>query len=83
MKQETVEIDGKAYTVKELKFSDLAGETNPDPKAITKRLMLLSTGLSEEEYEALSMKEGMTLLLAVNRINGLDDSNFQQQSKSD
>ena len=41
--------------------------------------MKLSTGITDEEYEDLSMKDGLNLQKAVNEINGLED--FQKPLK--
>jgi hypothetical protein len=40
-------------------------------------MLQLSAGVTDEEFDALSMRDGVALTQAVNEVNGLDE-NFQQ-----
>ena len=68
-----IEIGNKKYEIKEIKYKDLADFGTLPPGEAAKKMMLLSTGMSEEEYENLSMKEGVELQTAINDLNGLED----------
>ncbi len=71
--EKKVEINGKAYVVKEMPYI-AAFELDQDKKAESARLMLKkSVGLTDEEINALSMKEGLQLQKYINEVNGLDD----------
>lgn len=67
-------ISGKTYEVKEVKYktfvSNVAGGAKEDSAKI---LMQASTGISDEDFDNLSMKNGILLQKAVNEINGLSE----------
>ena len=63
----------REYTVKELKYKDLTSLADISKEEAAKKLMLLSTDLTEEEYEELSLKDGVALQKAVNELNGLTE----------
>ena len=76
MKTETLEIDGKEYTVSELKYKDVAELADLSKSDSAKKLMLLSTGITDEEYNELGMSVGIEIITAVNKLNNLDTENF-------
>ena len=71
MEEKKVVIDEKEYTVKEIKYKDLASLADVSKEEAAKKLMILSTGMSEEDYEELGMKAGLELQKASNELNGL------------
>jgi len=71
-----IEANGKTYTVKEIKYKDVARLSEVSKEIAAKQMIMLSTDMSEEEYENLSMKDGIKLQQEVNELNGLSD--FQQ-----
>ena len=68
-----IEVEGKTYTVKEIKYKDLTGFGEVSQEEAAKKVMLLSAGLTEEEYNDLSLKVGIALQKAINELNGLED----------
>ncbi len=76
MKEKKIEIDGKSYTIKELKYKDLAAASDMEKSEVAKYLLVSSTGISNEEYEELSMKDGIKLMAVVNELNGLTGEDF-------
>ena len=77
-----IDINGKKVEIKELTYLDSieVGELREKEglkAAITKQL-LLSTGLSNEEVEKLSLKEGAAIQKAINEINAIDVLDFQK-----
>ena len=79
MEEKEITINGKVFKIKEIKYKDAAsfGELSKEDSA--KKLILLSTNLTEEEYEILSMKDGMEIQKEINELNGLTD--FQNPTK--
>lgn len=77
MTEQIILSNGKEYTVKEIKYKDLVGQGKLDEGTAAKKLLQLSTGLTDEEYDNLSMKDGILLTQVVNRINGLSTMDFQ------
>lgn len=73
--------NGKEYVVKEVKYKDMMANASEDRAASAKTLLQLATGITDEEYENLSMKDGILLQKAINTINGLDDDFLQQAPK--
>ena len=83
--EKKITIGEKEYTVKELKYKDVAGLGQEDQTANVKKLMQLSTDMADEEYDNLSMKEGIAIQKVVNELNGISED-FQlpnQQTKKD
>ena len=76
--EEKVTIGEKEYTVKEIKYKDVAGLGKIEPEESAKQIMLISTDITVEEYDNLSMKDGIKLQKVINEINGLDGKDFQQ-----
>jgi len=76
MKEKTIEVDGKSYTIRELKYKDLIAVADKGKEEVAKTLLISSTKLSDEEYEELSMITGIKLMTAVNEFNGLIEGDF-------
>ena len=80
--EKLVKIKDKEYQIKEVKYKDMisiATAHKDDASEYTKKIMQLSTGITDEDYDNLSMKDGLELQKAVNTINGLE--NFQKPLK--
>lgn len=67
----------KEYDVKELKYKDLAGLADFTKQDAAKQMIILSTEMTEEEYDNLSLKDGIDLQKKINELNGLDED-FQK-----
>ena len=76
MEKKDIEINGNMRTIKELKYKTLASLADASKEEASKKLILLSTDMTEEEYEEMSLREGIAIQKAINELNGLDD--FQQ-----
>jgi len=77
VKQETLEINEKVYTISELKYKDVAALQDLSKVEAAKKMMQLSTGITDEEYDDLSMTDGVALMKLANKVNNLDTENFQ------
>jgi len=82
MKEKTIEIDGKSYTIKELKYKDIAAVADLSKSEVAKSLLINATGLTSEEYEELSMKVGIKLMSEVNSFNGLTEKDFPKATQT-
>ncbi|KKK88890.1 hypothetical protein LCGC14_2738610 [marine sediment metagenome] len=78
--EQKVTINDKEYTVKEIPYID-AVDTDPNEgrKAMVSKALMLSVGLTQEEINALTMKEGLTLQKVIDEVNGLVD--FQKAAE--
>lgn len=66
---------GKEYVVKEVLYKDVVSKTTDVSKEEAAKVLLqLSCGLTDDEYNTLSMKDGIALQKVVNEINGFDES---------
>ena len=64
----------KEYVVKEVLYKDIASMQTGDNKAdVAKALLKLSANISDEEWETLSMRDGVKLQKVVNDVNGLTE----------
>ena len=77
MQTEEVKIGEKTYIVKEIKFKDVTKLTNVSQEEASKILMKSSTDMTDEEYDNLSMKDGIKIMKIVNKLNGLEERDFQ------
>lgn len=78
-----VEISGKKYTIKRLKYMDTIGQgvTPGDIKAATKTLFKLSAGLTDEEIDALELGDGIKLQKIISEVNELSVEDFQEPTE--
>lgn len=79
MEEKEITINGKVIKIKEIKYKDAAKFGDMEKNEAAKQLMLLSTTLTEEEYENLTMREGIILQKEITELNGLTD--FQNPTK--
>ena len=71
--EKIIKIGDKEYTIKEVSYIDMV-DLNPEKRGDTvKKLFKLSLGLSDEDIQKISMKEGLELQKSINEINGLSD----------
>ncbi len=75
--EEKVKIEEKEYTVKEIKYKEVTKLSDIPKEEASKILMQLSTGMTDEEYDNLSIKEGIKLQKVINKLNGLEED-FRQ-----
>ena len=79
-----VKLSNKTYNVREIKYKEIAKLGEISKEELMKQIMLLASDITSEEYEELSMKDGVKLQKVVNEINGLDEGqDFQKPLRSD
>lgn len=79
--EKIIEIGEKSYTIKELKYKDITAVVDMEKSEAAKILLINSTGITDEEYNELSMKDGIALMKAVNELNGLEED-FQAATQT-
>lgn len=79
MKKEIV-IGDRTFLIREILAVELDEVDLRDSKATQKVLVTKGAGLSDDEYIKLTIKERLSLLTAINEINGFGD--FQQTSSA-
>jgi len=72
MKKE-ITIGDKKFIVRELLAIEVDDINWDDRKEAIKKQVMLSTGINEQEYNSLTMKERLHLINTINEINGLQD----------
>ena len=73
MKSKEIEVNDRKFTITEIKYKDLTSFADLEKGEAAKKIMLVSTGMTEEEYDNLSVKEGVLIQKEINELNGLDD----------
>jgi hypothetical protein len=73
MLSKKIAVGSKEFEIKELKYKDLLLFSGLPDGESSKKMMLLCTGISEEEYNDLSMSEGIAIQKVINEVNGLSD----------
>lgn len=82
MNSKEIKINDRTFVVKEILYKEsvkIGKEYANDSEQLNKQLLMLSTGLTSEEYETLSMKDGIALQTVFNDVNGLNAENFQKR----
>ena len=82
MEEKEVKIGDKTFVIRELKYKELTGIGTTDQAVLAQKLIQLSTNISDEEYDNLSMKVGIELTTEINKLNGIDTENFRQKTES-
>lgn len=77
MEEKEIVVNGKTYKIKELKYKDVAALGQITQEESAKKMMILSSSMTEEEYNELSMKDGIEIQKAINDLNGLGED-FQK-----
>lgn len=75
--EKTIKIGDREFNLKELKYKVIASLSDLSKEESAKKLMILSTDMSDDEYDNLSLKEGITLQKEINEFNGLGED-FQK-----
>lgn len=79
--QKEIDVSGKKVIVGELKYRDITQMADLSKEAGIKLLIMKSTNMTSEEYDNLSLKDGMIIQQAVNELNGLDSFSQIQPTK--
>ncbi len=82
MEEVEITIGDKKYKITEIKYKDVAKFGQTEPAEAAKKMIQMSTSMSDEEYDNLSMKEGLKLTTEINKLNGIDE-NFQTSQSKD
>jgi hypothetical protein len=79
MVEHEIEVNNRKFRIRELLAIELDDVDWSDRKTAVKKQVLMSTGMSEEEYSKLTVKERLAIIQEINKINGFDD--FQNPAK--
>ena len=77
--EKEIKVNDKSFFIKEVKYKNIFQLQGLTPEQSGKKLMQLAVGITDEEYENLSLSEGIKLMEIVNEVNGLSQptENFQ------
>ena len=64
-----VEVNGKKFVVRELLATELDNIDLNDSKNSIRKQVILSTGISEDEYNKLTVKERGAILKVITELN--------------
>jgi len=75
--EKEIEVNGKKFKIRELLAIELDGMDFSEEKKMDsiKKEVCLSTGISEEEYKLLTIKERLSIIEVINEINGFLKTN--------
>ncbi len=73
METKEIEIEGKIFVVKELKYKDMAKMADVSKEEATKSLIMMSVTMTDDEYDNMSLNIGIKLQKVINNLNGLED----------
>ena len=83
MKEIQVVVGDKEFTIKELLYKDLAELTDLSKSEMTKKLIMSSAELTEEDYNLLTIGQGIKLQNSISELNNLTDFQDPQTQKSE
>lgn len=70
--QKEIKIGEKTYIVRELKYKDVTKMADIPKEEAVKQMLILSTGITDTEFDELTLSQGLELQKSVNEVNGLD-----------
>lgn len=73
MRTKEIEVNDRKFMISEIKYKELTSFADLEKGEAAKKIMIVSTGITEEEYDELSVKEGVILQKEINELNGLED----------
>jgi len=73
--QKELKIGEKTFIVRELLAIELDDINFDDKKESIKKQVMLSTGITEEQYKNLTIKERFAIVNTINEINGFSQAN--------
>ncbi len=83
--EKEIDINGKKIVIKEITYLDSieVGELREKEglKVAISKQLLFSAGLSNEEIEKLTLKEGAKIQKAINEVNAIDITDFQKPTE--
>ena len=68
-------VGDKKFKVRELLAIELDDVNWDDKKEVIKKQVILSTGMSDDEYQKLTVKERFSIIKVLNELNGFSDAN--------
>jgi len=74
-----VKIKDKVWNLREILAIELDGIDWSNKFEVIKKQVIISTGISEEDYNKLTVRERMVLMHKINELNGFND--FQVPTK--
>jgi len=78
---EKVEVNGKEYVIREITYLEAMGMSKYEDLLIkSKEILKLASGITEEELIKVSLRDGLKLQKAVDKINNISD--FQKPVES-
>lgn len=72
-------VNEKKFKIRELLAIELDDIDWNDKNLAVKKQVMLSTGISEDDYKKLTVKERLKIVNAINDVNGFSD--FQTPAK--
>ena len=69
-----VELSIRKFTVRNIRFMDMACTDTANKDAATRRTLQLGSDLTDEEINNLSVKDGIKLTKAINELNGFTEA---------
>lgn len=71
--EKKVKIGDKEFTIKEIPYIEAININSENRSETSRTLFKLSVGLSDEEINKLTLKEGIELQKVIIEVNGLGD----------
>lgn len=68
-----IKIGEKEYSIRELRYGEILSLGELSKQDLIKRTIILATGMTEEEFNNLSLKDGLRVGKAVDTVNSLPE----------
>lgn len=79
--EKKVTVGEREYTLKEIPYVEAVNIDPNDREKTVRKLLELSAGLSDEDIDKLTLREGIELQKHINELNGLTED-FTEPIKS-
>ena len=74
--EKEIQVDGKSYKIRELLFVEIINIPADNKQEASKKMIQLATGISDDDFQKLTVKEGLKLMETINEMNGFTTTGF-------
>ena len=81
--EKELKIGDKLFVIREMKAIEMEDIDWTNSKDAIKKQVLLSTGMNEDSYKELTVRERIAIIKEIVKINALDEMDFQKPVKKE
>lgn len=71
--EEIVTVGDISWKIREMLAIEMENIDMSDPKKAVREMVKISAGIGDNDYDALTVKQRLVLVSAINKLNGIGD----------